>query len=148
MAILPLFKNRKGSVNIVTDNGYRINFAQGVYHTANKDHIEYLEKLVENNECGVYIDPDEPEINTEEQSPEARLRAKIKLEIEAEYRSGIRPIPKVEDSTSEQANLASSAQTAAQASARPNPAPVKAANVTGDPGAAIKAALAKTPGAQ
>lgn len=76
MAIVPLFKNRYGSVNVVR-KGVTFPFNSGRYWTTNKEHIKLLQELADKGEQGIYIDNSEPEIDTEAASPMEVLRRQI-----------------------------------------------------------------------
>lgn len=80
MATVPLFKNRKGNVAVIR-NDMRFNFNSGRYFTSNKKEIELLLLLAEHGEQGVYIDPKEPDIDTEAATPMAVLRKKFYKEF-------------------------------------------------------------------
>lgn len=84
MPVVTLFKNRKGPVNVATPKGERIKFAGGMYFTHDKRIEDYLKELAENKECGVYIDPNQPSIDTDAMTPHDMLKAKIIREYEEE----------------------------------------------------------------
>jgi len=80
MATVPLFKNRKGSVAVVR-KGMRFNFNSGRYFTTKEKEITLLMLLAQHGEQGVYIDPKEPDIDTEAATPMAVLRKKFYKEF-------------------------------------------------------------------
>lgn len=82
MPVVTLFKNRKGPVNVATPKGERIKFANGMFFTHNKEHEEYLQGLADRKECGVYVDPNQPSIDTDAMTPHDMLKAKIIREYE------------------------------------------------------------------
>lgn len=88
MAIVPLFKNRFGAVNVSTPDGTVLKFAGGRYFTQDKAYIEYLTELAETKQSGVFIDKAEPEVDTENLDPMAAIKAKIRKDIEADIKSG------------------------------------------------------------
>lgn len=88
MAIVTLFKNRFGPVNVSTPKGEVLKFAAGRYFTQNKAHEKYLQQLADNNESGVYVDPNEKTVDTENLDPMAAIKAKIRAEIEADIKAG------------------------------------------------------------
>lgn len=112
MAIVTLFKNKHGSVAVLTPKGEPIHFAQGRFWTTQAKFSNYLQQLADNgNECGVYVDPQEPEIDTENTTPLEILRRKIRLELEAEIKAGkINATARTTPGNSEQASLQNSTQ--------------------------------------
>jgi hypothetical protein len=80
MATVPLFKNRKGNVAVIR-KGMRFNFNSGRYFTTKQREIDLLKLLAEHGEQGVYIDPKEPDIDTEAATPMAVLRKKFYKEF-------------------------------------------------------------------
>ena len=65
MKTLTLFKNIKASTVVYSPLGFPLTFADGKYYTTNKKHEEYLQELAELGDCGVYIDPEEPTIESD-----------------------------------------------------------------------------------
>lgn len=111
MATVTLFKNRFGAVNVSTPKGEVLKFAAGRFFTQDKAHEEYLKKLAEGNESGVYIDKNEPTVDTENLDPMAAIKAKMRAEIEAEIRSGkINQAAKSQPGNYDQATLQNSTQ--------------------------------------
>ena len=109
MSILTLFKNRYGSVSTIMPNGKRIAFVAGQYFTDVKEDYEFLKNCVETKQCGVFIDKAQPEIDTENQSPIAMLKAQLRKELLAEMAAGGKnKIPQVNPGDSVQGSLASS----------------------------------------
>lgn len=76
MATVTLFKNTHGSVNVVR-KGKVFPFNSGRFWTSNKEDQELLKKIAEAGEQGVYIDPQEPDIDPTAASPMEVLRRKI-----------------------------------------------------------------------
>ena len=109
MSILTLFKNRYGSVSTIMPNGKRIAFVAGQFFTDVKEEHEFLKNCAETKQCGVFIDKAQPEIDTENQSPIAMLKAKLREEILRELAAGGKNrIPQVSPGDSTQGSLASS----------------------------------------
>jgi hypothetical protein len=88
MAIVTLFKNRYGPVNVSTPKGKVLKFAAGRYFTTDKTDMEYLKELAETGQSGVFIDKSEPEVDTENLDPMAAIKAKMRAEIEADIKAG------------------------------------------------------------
>ena len=110
MSILTLFKNRYGSVSTIMKDGTRIAFVAGQYFTDVKKEYEFLKECAETKQCGVFVDKAQPEIDTENQSPIAMLKAKLREEILAELAAGGKnKIPQVSPGDSTQGTLAASA---------------------------------------
>ena len=109
MSILTLFKNRYGSVSTIMKDGTRIAFVAGQYFTDVKKEYEFLKECAETKQCGVFVDKAQPEIDTENQSPIAMLKAKLREEILAEMARGKNKIPQVAPGDSTQGTLAASA---------------------------------------
>ena len=109
MSILTLFKNRYGSVSTIMKDGTRLAFVAGQYFTDVKKEYEFLKECAETKQCGVFIDKAQPEIDTENSSPVAMLKAKLRAEIMAEIAAGGKNrIPQVSPGDSTQGTLAAS----------------------------------------
>ena len=85
MAMLTLFKNYRNATNIVLKDGTVVGFVKGRYFTTNKDLEKELKKLVEKNEAGVWIDPNEPEVDTTAVTPLEIERRKAVEEFKRKY---------------------------------------------------------------
>ena len=109
MSILTLFKNRYGSVSTIMPNGKRLAFVAGQYFTDVKEEYEFLKNAAETKQCGVFVDKAQPEIDTENQSPIAMLKAQLRKELLAEMAGGKNKIPRVNPGDSTQGTLAASA---------------------------------------
>lgn len=83
MAVVPLFKNRHGNVAVVRA-GMTIKFNSGRYFTTDERQLKLLTYLAKTKQQGVYIDPKEPEIDTEAATPMEVLKKKIINEYLAE----------------------------------------------------------------
>lgn len=77
MAIVPLFKNRRKYVNVVGKKGTTYRFVNHQFYSVRQEEIDELSAFVKNREAGVYIDPAEPEIDTERSTPADRMKKKI-----------------------------------------------------------------------
>ena len=76
MATVPLFKNRKGNVSVCGNKGTYA-FANGRFWTVQEDQIEELVHLAKTRQGHIFIDPNEPDIDTEATSPMQVLEKKI-----------------------------------------------------------------------
>lgn len=147
MAIVPLFKNRYGAVNVSTPKGEVLKFAAGRYFTTDKKHQEYLRGLAEMGESGVFIDKNEPEVDTENLDPMSAIKAKIRADIEADIKSGkINMAAQANTGNYDQETLQNSTQNT-MGSAAPAGTPVARAQesvkVDGETGEAAPAAPSK-----
>lgn len=100
MAKAALFKTKRGNHAVIGSNGRRYNFQGspvGRCWVTDKASIEELTKFAETGEAGIYIDPAEPEVDTEATSPMEALRRQIirdflieqsKLKPASEYAAG------------------------------------------------------------
>lgn len=86
MATTTLFKHRKGNTTVVGAKGamYHFQGVPGRYWARNKAEHEELMKLAETGEAGIYIDPKEPEIDTDATTPMEQMKRKIIAEFMAE----------------------------------------------------------------
>lgn len=84
MAIVPLFKNRKKYVAVVGKKGTTYRFVNHQFYSVQEEEIAELKKFAANKEAGIYIDPDEPQIDTDRSTPADRLKQKIIKEYLAE----------------------------------------------------------------
>lgn len=152
MAILTLFKSKHGAVNYVTPWGDPVGFVNGRYYTFNKKIEDWLKSEAETGSGGIYIDPEEPEVDTEAAAPIDVLRRKLREEIIAEVKAGkLNVAPTVNTGNSEQGQLAHSTQNT-MGTATPqgiNATQAKAVQVSGDPnesiGETIRAKLTGAP---
>lgn len=76
MATVPLYKCRHGNVAIVRF-GTTMNFNSGRYWTLDKRQNKILAWLAANRQQGVYIDPNEPEIDPNAATPYDVMKKKI-----------------------------------------------------------------------
>ena len=88
MATVTLFKNRSGAVNVSTPKGKVLKFAASRYFTNNVEDSDFLKELAQTNQSGVFIDKNEPTVDTENLDPMSAIKAKMRAEIEAEIKSG------------------------------------------------------------
>lgn len=86
MAVVPLFKNKVANVGVIRSR-YRFDFVGGRYFTTSLGEIEMLQKLAKNKEQGVYIDPNEPEVDTEACTPMDILRKQFYAEFLEEMKA-------------------------------------------------------------
>lgn len=98
-ANVTLFKNSHGNVQVALPSGIVIPFmldpgtGQGRYFTSNKKIERELNLAVENdNEFGIYIDPQEPVIDVNAATPLEQLEKKLRAKIMAELAQGGRLI--------------------------------------------------------
>lgn len=88
--IVPLFKHRKKNVKVVGRSNRTYSFVNHQYFTANKREIAELTALAEEGGNGIYIDENEPSIDTSAATPMAKLeknlRDKILADLAAEGR--------------------------------------------------------------
>lgn len=84
MALVPLFKNRKKYVAVVGKKGTTYRFVNHQFYSVQEEEIAELKKFAANKEAGIYIDPAEPEIDTDRSTPADRLKKKIIEEYLAE----------------------------------------------------------------
>lgn len=130
MATVTLFKNRFGAVNVSTPKGEVLKFAAGRYFTTNKKHEEFLKSLAETGESGVFIDKNEPTVDTENLDPMAAIKAKMRAEIEEEIRSGkVNKAAPVTPGNTETQNLQQSTQNT-MGTAAPTGSPIAKAQET------------------
>ena len=94
-ANVTLFKNSHGNVQVALPSGIVIPFmldpgtGQGRYFTSNKKIERELSQAVENdNEFGIYIDPQEPVIDVNAATPLEQLEKKLRAKIMAELQAG------------------------------------------------------------
>ena len=99
MAIVPLFKHRKPFINVTSGSNTTYQFVQHRYFTSEQNKINELHNLVASRACGIYIDPNEPTIDTEAADPASQLRKSVREQLLAELRAEGRL---VEDSDSKQ----------------------------------------------
>lgn len=88
MAIVPLFKHRKQAVKLVGESGKTYVFRNGQYFSMLDADIAEMTKIAKSKLTGVYIDPDQPTIDTEAADPvsimKKNLREQILMELAAE----------------------------------------------------------------
>lgn len=85
--IVPLFKQKRGNASIVLPNGRLVMFANGRFFTVEEDLIAHLVKMAKTQEAGVYIDPQESEIDVNAATPMEQERKKIRAQLLAELRA-------------------------------------------------------------
>lgn len=80
-----IFRNTERNTNIISPAGRLVSFINNKALVSHPDDIKYLQACVDNNnECGVFIDPAEFEVDTEDLTPEGR-NEKIRREAIADY---------------------------------------------------------------
>lgn len=123
--VVPLFKNRTlGSA--VLEDGTVVAFANKQFYTTDENLIARLKKAAEKGEFGIYIDPTDPDIDTEAATPMERLRKQMRAELMAELNSGKAPV--VAPTSSAKPNtVASVGSTVSMAPEQQNPELNKAA---------------------
>lgn len=85
--IVPLFKQAKGNATVVLPNGRKIMFANGRYFTEETEIIETLVRMAKTKEAGVFIDPQEPDVDMFAATPLEQERKRIRRELLAELRA-------------------------------------------------------------
>lgn len=85
MPIVKVFKNHIKNCKVVTPTGRHLAFFNGKHLTSVEKDIEYLTEMSKEEGSYVYIDPKEPEIDTEELTEEGRI-AKAKREAVEEFK--------------------------------------------------------------
>lgn len=81
-----LYKSNIKSFNMYTDRGKRIIFVNGMFHTADKHIIEYLDREIEGGLADVFIDQNEMYFDPAKYDPRAAMRNQI---IDELIRQGI-----------------------------------------------------------
>lgn len=84
MSQVTLFKNMFGNVNIILKSTKMVSFINGKFFTTDTKLEAELMKAVEDGEFGVYIDPNESEIDPQYATPMDQLKKKLRDEIRAE----------------------------------------------------------------
>lgn len=80
-----VFRNTERNTNLISPKGRLITFLSNKTIVSHPDDIAFLRACVDNNnECGVFIDPNEFEVDTDDLTPEGRVE-KIRREAIAEY---------------------------------------------------------------
>lgn len=144
-----LFKTKGAkSYSIITEKGKRIPFMQGRFWTSDKEDIEYLQKLADNGECGIYVDPEEPVIDVKNCTPELVARKRHRREIIAALKKANQAV-KVNPGNSTQTKSVQHVGEAIDSAAKeaktvetPVANVVKAQPIAGSGQSAIKAAIA------
>lgn len=105
MATVHLFKHRKGNLSVVGATGtiYRFQGVPGRCWPRNEKESEELLRMARTGEAGVYIDPQDSEIDPAATTPMEQMRAKIIQEFLAEQ-------SKIKDAGEYDASLASAAR--------------------------------------
>lgn len=85
--IVPLFKQARGNASIVLPNGRKIMFANGRYFTEEEEVYSVLLKMAKTKEAGVFVDPNEPEIDMFAATPLEQERKRIRAELLRELRA-------------------------------------------------------------
>lgn len=76
-----LYKSNIKSFNMFTDKGKRIIFVNGMYHTADKHIISYLDAEIEGGLTEVRVDPNEMYFDPAKYDPKAAMRNAIIEEL-------------------------------------------------------------------
>jgi hypothetical protein len=84
MAIAKVFKNRIQNARVFDETGRMIIFYNGKHITTIKRDIDFLQKMVDEGDAYVFVDPKEVEVDTEDLTDEGRI-AKLKREAIAEF---------------------------------------------------------------
>lgn len=85
MAILTLYKNARQGTNVVLKDGSVIGFVKGRYFTTNEEHKAELDWMASKGEAGVFIDENEPTVDTEAVTPLEIERRKAVEEFKKKY---------------------------------------------------------------
>jgi hypothetical protein len=97
--LVPLFKHRKPHARIVGLSLRTYNFVNGQYFTLIDAEIKELMKIVEDKSSGIYIDPNQPTIDTDAADPISQLKLTMREQVLAELRKEGKLL---DDSTSDQ----------------------------------------------
>lgn len=119
MAIVPLFKHRKKHIRVTGHSLKCYTFTNHRYFTIDEAQIAELKKLVATKACGIYIDPNEAEIDTEASDPISQLQKSMREQILQELRAGGKLL---EDSTSDTSSNMKAAVNTASSVVTPNAA--------------------------
>jgi len=84
MAIVTVFKNQHGNVNVALKSGAVVPFISGKFWTEKAALAAELMQAAEEGEFGIYVDSNEHEIDTEFASPMDQLKKKFREEHLAE----------------------------------------------------------------
>lgn len=98
--IVPLFKHRKKNIKVVGQSNRTYPFINHQYFTTNKAEIAELTELAEDAGNGIYIDENEPSIDTNAASPMAKLEKDLRSKLLAELAAQGRLIESSESDTS------------------------------------------------
>lgn len=82
-----LFKSSIPNIFMILASGTKAEFANGIFFTTDEDDIAYLTKEVKRGHPHIYIDANEPEIDTDAVTPYEQLRKKIRQELMAEMQA-------------------------------------------------------------
>lgn len=125
MTILTLYQNKKGAVSTIMPDGTRVSFIKGQFYTENKAIAEFLDDCIKTKTCGVFIDPDNAEIDTEKQTPRDIMRAELRAELLKEQRLGLNKVAHTDPGNSRQPNfnesVVNTTETASVAGVTPEP---------------------------
>lgn len=89
MTEVTLFKNHHGNVSIASGMGVQgFMGSEGRFWTTDKALEKHLTKLAEAGEFGIYIDPNEPIVDTNVTDPMEALKAKIIKEAQQQGKLG------------------------------------------------------------
>lgn len=117
MPNVTLFKNSNGNVNVALKSGRTVAFILGRFFTVDKRLQEELYAAADNDqEFGVYIDPQEPEIDPDCATPMDQMKKRMRDELLAELKSEGRLVDAGSSSqTLSQAGMTTTAGVAGQA---------------------------------
>lgn len=88
MSQVTLFKNMFGNVNIVLKSTKLVSFINSKFFTTDTKLEAELLKAVEDGEFGVYIDPQESEIDPQYATPMDQMKKKLREDLLAEIAAG------------------------------------------------------------
>lgn len=86
MAVVPLFKHRRPYARIVGLSLRTYNFVNGQYFTLLDAEIKELMKIVSDKSSGIYIDPNQPTIDTDAADPISQLKVSLREQVLADLR--------------------------------------------------------------
>lgn len=91
MTTVTLFKNHNGNVGValhLRDGSVQtVPFVSGKFFTTVKKLADALQEAADNAEFGIYVDPNEPDIDPECATPMDQMKRKLREEVLAEMRA-------------------------------------------------------------
>lgn len=84
MAMAKLFKSSIPNMFMILSSGTKAEFINGMYYTTDEDDAVELNKEIKRGIAGIWVDPNEPEIDTDAVTPYEQLKKKIREELLSE----------------------------------------------------------------